>query len=121
MSAAHFREFCLPLVKDGPSRIQDGLCFSPSPFRRRQDPIVQWGPAEDRMLAISELQTVLRTVIPGAAEYTLQHPVVISNEPGAPQQQLHKDYQDEALVKLGDRLPYGIIYSIAGCQLLIET
>jgi hypothetical protein len=73
------------------------------------------------MLAISELQTVLRTVIPGAAEYTLQHPVVISNEPGAPQQQLHKDYQDEALVKLGDRLPYGIIYSIAGCQLLIET
>ena len=71
------------------TRIQDGLCFSPAPFRRRQDPIVQWGPAEERMLAVTELEALLRIVIPNTEGYTLQHPVVISNEPGAPQQQVH--------------------------------
>ena len=68
--------------------VQDGLCFSPAPFRRRQDPIVQWGPAEDRMLAVRELEMHLRDLLVGTEDYTLQHPVVISNEPGAPEQQV---------------------------------
>ena len=43
--------------------VQDGVCFAPAPFRRRQDAVVQWGPPEDPMLAVAELEAVLRVLL----------------------------------------------------------
>ena len=71
--------------------VQDGLMFAPPQHERRQDTVVAWGaPWESRMDVVECLEDLLQLIL-GSSDHRLRQPVLISNLPGSPEQQLHQD------------------------------
>jgi hypothetical protein len=65
--------------------------FAPPQHERRQDTVVAWGaPWESRMDVVECLEDLLQLIL-GSSDHRLRQPVLISNLPGSPEQQLHQD------------------------------
>ena len=70
---------------------QDGLVFAPPSHERRQDNIVGWGaPWEPTLDVVNCIETFLQLAL-GSRNHRLRNPVLITNQAGSPDQQLHRD------------------------------